>query len=151
MDSRVFVFSYFTNQQSWGFIALNNSRIAGQIQIVPIEKWNDEYTICRVLYSQLKARELIESDQMMVGPDLYTVLDVSTSSESSESSPVITIWKPRNIEGIEFIHGDDTSLIAECFTFEKIKQKCIQLLGITLTKTIDMPDGEPVKEFALPI
>lgn len=147
MDSRAFVFSYFSKQRSWGFIALNHSTISGQIQLIPIEKWNDKYSICRLMYSQSKARELIESDKMMTGPDLYVVFDMFTP----HPTPMITIWKPRHLEGIEFVHCNDSIVVTRCFSFDEIKQKCIELLEITLTSCTDLPEGNSIKEFAIPV
>lgn len=146
MDSRAFVFSYFSKQRSWGFIALNNSTISGQIQLVPVEKWNDKYSICRLMYSQSKAHEMIETDKMMNGPDLYVVFDMSTQ----RPTPLITIWKPRYLEGIEFAYSNDLTVIERFFSFDEIKQKCIELLEITLTSCTNLPEGNSIKEFTIP-
>lgn len=68
----------------------------------------------------------------------------------------ITIWKPRLISGIEFVHGDNEECnnmhtVVECFSFAEIKQKCIKLLGTTLTSCTDLSEGSSIEDFVIPV
>lgn len=143
-DPRVYVLVYFSSSSSYGFIALRDSRInaTNGIEYIPLETWNDKYVIYRVAYTREKGAEKISSDGMMDGPDLYTVFD-----KANETS-IITIWKPRNTRGIEFVFGSETE-IKDAMSFDDIRQNCVSMSHIQITKCDVVHEHDVFREFIL--
>lgn len=147
-DPRIYVFVHFSSSGSYGFIALRDSTVNATdgVELIPLETWNDKYVICRVAYTKQKAAEKTASYGMMDGPDLYSVFD-STTTVNSQA--LITVWKPRLIEGIEFAIGQSEHKTTSALAFDEIKKHCVEALDIQITKCDVVHEHDVLREFIL--